>query len=236
MVCEAAADFRVISRLADRVACERVEWLGNNLELVRIWLGAREDESFLLWTSIEEASVAANAPRTLGLFSGEPGMVHAAATRKALVLFKSMATPPDAVVLIADVDTEPGRRKGMAQARDAYSWPWGEATILETPNRELEAWELAGFVAADDEERKLVDAYRRQHGFNPCTEAHKLRHTHGEERDPKRVLDKLCQGSVERRLQCVEVDLEILKNRGRHSGLKDFLREAEIRLVPVFTK
>lgn len=213
LICEAAADFRVISRLADRVVSENVDWLRDTLEHVRVWIGAREGETFLLWTSIEEVSFAANAPRTLGLFSGAPGIVHAAATRKALVLFKSLTTPPDAVVLAADVGDARGRRNGMAQARDAAAWPWGEATILETPDRELEAWELAGFIATDDEEKK-----------------------HGEERDPKRVLDALCQGSGERRRECVETDLDTLKNRGRHSGLKDFLQEVEMRLVPVFTK
>jgi hypothetical protein len=236
LVCEGPTDFRAISRLADRVACENVDWLRDTLEQVRVWIGAREGAKFLSWTSIEEESVAAKAPRTLGRFSGEPGIVHAAATRKALVLFKSMTTPPDAVVLAADVGDAPGRRKGMAQARDANAWPWGAATILETPDRELEAWELAGFIAADDKEKELIEARRKLLGFNPCVEAHKLRHTHGEERDPKRVLDELCQDSFERRLECAEADLDTLKNRGRHSGLMDFLKEVEIRLVPVFTK
>jgi hypothetical protein len=238
LVCEAEADFRVISRLADRVVSEneKAHWLRDTLAHVRIWIGARDSESFLPWTRIDQESIAVNAPRTLGLFNGEPGIVHAAATRKALILFKSMINPPDAVLLVADADTEPDRRKGMVQARDVRPWPWGEATIVATPDREMETWELAGFIAVDDDEKRLLDAQRTSLGFDPCIDAHRLRNTHGEDRDPKTVLDKLCLGNHDRRGDCAETDFEILKERGEASGLKAFLEEVETRLVPVFTK
>jgi hypothetical protein len=236
LVCEAPADIDVVSKLADREVTRHVAWLLDTIELVRVWRGARRDESFILWKNLDAESAAAGAPRTLGLFDGEPGLAYAAATRKALVLFQSLPQVPDGVVLSADMDSSPERRQGMAQARDKYVWPWGEATILATPDREKEAWELAGFVAADDTESNLIASQRRLLGFDPCIEAHRLRHTRGEDRDPKVVLNKLCQGSHERRRACAETDLTVLRQRGGGSGLAAFLEEVETRLAPVFKK
>lgn len=73
--------------------------------------------------------------------------------------------------------------------------------------------------------------------FDPCEEAHRLRDDLGEDRNPKLVVRKLTGGDIIREQQCwEETDLEILRVRGANTGLREYLKEVEQRLISILDR
>lgn len=233
VVCEADADRRTSTALADRVLCEEVEWIEpESIELYRRWRGL-EGRSFLRWT---EAVRLAKGIHAHGHFKGLPGDPDAFAARKALLLLMAERHPPDAVLLIRDSDGDLQRRSGLEQARAENPWPFEVILGLAHPKREC--WVLAGFEPADAEERSRLEALRRELGSDPRTQAHELTAKEaGALRDAKRVLTKLTQSRADREEICwTEGPLDSLRERGSQSGLGAYLEEIQERLVPIFKK
>jgi hypothetical protein len=231
VVCEADADRRISTALADRILCEEVEWIEpESIDLHRRWQGL-EGRSFLRWT---EAVRLAKAIHAHGHFKGLPGDPDAFAARKALLLLMAERCPPDAVLLIRDSDGDFQRRSGLEQAREENPWPF--AIILGLAHPKRECWVLAGFEPVDVEEKGILDSLRRELGFDPRTQAHDLTAKEaGARRDAKRVLATLTQGRSDREEACwTEGHLESLKARGAETGLADYLEEIRERLVPIF--
>jgi hypothetical protein len=233
VVCEAHADHRTASLLADRVALASVAWLEPELlEAVRQWCGTTPNAQFLTWKTVH-VEAAERKIRAHGHFSGEPAEPDARAARLALLVARSYTPVVSAVLLVRDSDDDPRRVAGLRQARDAIKWPF--AVVLGIAHTKRECWLLAAFQPQEDEERGRHDEVRKELGFDPCLRSHELtaRHEH-DRRSAKRVAGILCPDGGERRLSGTPLD--VLKERGRENGLADYLSELETRYVPLFRR
>lgn len=239
VVCEAPSDFRVATELADRVLCERIERLDEDLlSTVRLWLEVGPDRPFIRWDKLDsvaqEHGLRRLRPRSR--FGGEPGAADAAAADKALQLAAFIGGKQGlaAVLLIRDADDQPERGRGLAQARtlDAgHRWPFAVVIGLAVPKRE--AWVLAGFEPQAPAEVERLARLRQELGHDPCAGASKIAaRSHGAKRDIKRVLNLLTAGDGEREAVCWRVTpLARLVERGQSNGLAGYLDEVERHIV-----
>jgi hypothetical protein len=237
IICEGPADRRTACSLADRVLSDSVEWMiPEMLDAFRQWRGLQRSEPFLAWKHVHTRAREANI-RTNGFFEGEPGAQDAFAARRALALLTVEGERDiDAVLLLRDSDgNSQERRKGLAQGRSGVD---GLGPILiGVAHTKRECWSLAGFTPANEEERARVDTLRQELGFDPCTHAQELTAEHpGAKRDAKRVLSLLTQDDVQREVMgWTEVPLQQLEERGKDTGLAEFIQEIRARLVPLWT-
>lgn len=234
VVCEAPADLRLVADLADRVLCQEVDWLvPESLDLHRQWRGLTPSDNHLEWHWVHKLARQQNL-RAHGHFGGEPGALEAAAARKALLLLARSQQPPDAVVLSRDTDGLDERRQGFQQARAAFPWPF--QVVVAVAHTKRECWILTGFNPRIPQEEEALAGMRRELGFDPRLQAENLTAAEPQApRNAKRVLDRLLAGNRDREQECWSTgDLETLKERGRLTGLSDFLDEVVERLVPLF--
>lgn len=141
VVCEADADRRISTALADRVLVQEVEWIEReSIDHYRHWQGL-EGRSFLGWT--EAARLAKQKGfRVHGHFDGLPAAPDAAAARKALLLLMDEPGFPDAVLLIRDSDGDLRRRQGLEQARAGEGqWPFPIILGSPIPNGNAGCWQ-----------------------------------------------------------------------------------------------
>ncbi|HEX8436246.1 hypothetical protein [Archangium sp.] len=236
VICEAAADQRTACGIVDRILSQSVDWMQPEvLDALREWRGLTKSEPFLAWKNLHARADAANI-HINGLFGGEPGAPDAFIARRALALLTTQGERNiDAVLLLRDSDMDTRRYKGLEQARAQTSGLGPIIIGVAHPKRE--AWVLAGFHAATDDERSRLEALRRALGFDPRLHAEDLTAAkHGAKRDAKRVLSELTQGDHQREVVCwTEAPLEQLEARGKGTGLADFIQEVRERLVPLWT-
>ncbi len=235
VVCEASADLRLATGLADRILCQEVDWLDpESLHLYRQWRGLEESDSHLEWHWIKNLAKELHV-KPHGHFLDEPGRLGAAVARKALLLLVMAHQVPDAVILVQDTDGEEELRQGLTQARNASSWPF--QVILAVVHTKRECWVLAGFEPRSEAEEKALAELERELGFDPRLQAESLTAAQPQaQRNAKRVLDRLVAGNEEREEECwTSCDLEVLGQRGRLTGLSDYIDEIRSRLVPLFT-
>lgn len=234
VVCEAPADRDTACGLADRVLLEEVSWLApETLESCRQWRGLRSEEPYLRWASVREEARQSRLV-IFGQFNGEPGQPDAVMARRALLLLAGVKRPPDAVLLVRDGDAQRDRQ-GLEQARSYSPWPFRVIIGLADPKREC--WVLAGFEPRNEKEEALLVDERQRLSFHPVHEAHKLTaREHGAKKDAKVALDALTQGDKERERACLEeTPLAVLEERGKETGLTEYLKEIRERLVPVLS-
>jgi hypothetical protein len=234
VVCESPADQRTGCDLADRVFCAEVPWLEPGLlEACRKWRGFDTSACYVLWTELRRVAQAKGIRIPHGHFEGEPGKSDAAAARRAIRVLMAADAPPDAIVLLRDEDADGQRRKGIEQARQETRLE--VRVVVGVADAMRESWVLAGFDPKDDAEQSRLQAVRRELGFDPRENAHRLRAKHRyDKNNPKRVLDFLTEGDFHREASCWrDTDLELLKRRGKDNGLSDYLDEVKARLVPM---
>jgi hypothetical protein len=235
VICEDAPDQRTACGIADLVLSQEVDWLGPVRDSLRAWRGLRKSEPFLTWASARRLANEANI-RTHGSFDGELGHQDALATRRALQLLKVNGEGPiNAVLLIRDSDNQLDRHEGLNQAR-AQASGLGPI-VIGLAHTKRECWVLAGFIATDDKERSRLDELRQELGFHPCLRADQLTASgDNDKRSAKRVLKILTDSDYIREETCwTAAPLDQLKERGEHSGLRDFIQEVSTHLVPLFT-
>jgi hypothetical protein len=232
VVCEAPADRDMACGLADRVLLEEVSWLApETLKSSRQWRGLRSEEPYLRWASVREEARRIGL-KIFGPFNGEPGQADAVMARRALLLLAGAERRPDAVLLVRDGDAQRDRQ-GLEQARSYSRWPFQVIIGLADPKREC--WVLAGFEPRSEKEEALLADERQRLSFHPVREAHKLTaREHGAKKDAKVALDALTQGDKERERACLEeTPLAVLEERGKETGLTEYLKEIRERLVPI---
>lgn len=233
VVCEADADRRAATGLADRVLCREVDWIEPEiLDGHRRWQGLGEGSSHLEWHQVWDLA-RSRGLKAHGHFLDEPGAPDARTARLALLLLATSFHPPDAAILVRDSDGQ--RELGLEQARRERNWPFPVAIGLADSKREC--WVLAGFDPRTEAEEATLAQLRQELGFDPRlqSEALSARKT-GALRDAKRVLSLLVGGDFDREESCLaECPLEDLVERGQLNGLADYLEEIRTRLVPLFT-
>jgi hypothetical protein len=230
VVCEARADRDTACGLADRVLVEEIEWLEpDTLESSRQWRGLRSEEPYLRWASVRDESQRIGL-QIFGKFNSQP---DARMARLALLLLAGAERRPDAVLLMRDGDAQRDRQ-GLEQARSYSPWPFRVIIGLADPKREC--WVLAGFEPKNEKEEERLEKERQRLSFHPVREAHKLTaREHGAKKDAKVALDALTQGDKERERACLEeTPLVVLEERGKETGLTEYLKELRGRLVPIF--
>ncbi len=238
VVYEASSDCEMAQVLADRIIVHCVSWAEDNLNALRGWcdrIPLQGEITPLTWTAIGRAAATLNI-RIHGHFDGRPGAPDAASARRALHVLQR-TIDPNAIFLIRDGDNQPERRTGLQQARDGFK-SQRTTVVIGLANPEREAWVLAGFQPADEDEKRLLEIERKNLGFDPTRNSEKL--TAGSDNtaklSPKRVLTELVKGSRQREQDCWEkTPLEVLRNRGDGNGLYEYLSEIEARIVPLFT-
>jgi hypothetical protein len=256
IVAEAEADSRIASDLADRVLMEEgpemfpsLQWIGDQdpqyfrreiLPGLRKWAGIKPETEFTTWAGIKTLGKRFPALQYLRPASGKPQNPDYAQGRKAILLsiLLRKENPPDALILVRDLDSQKERRDGLAQAKEEDVGRL--AVVIATPNPKREAWVLNGFNPANDDERRELDSVNQQIGFDACREAERLRYTSQTsrpERDPKRILTRLTNQDSERERQCwAGTPLATLRERGEATYLKDYLDEIKTRLLPLLVK
>jgi hypothetical protein len=241
--CEAGADFRIASELVDRVLRELSPlWVRDVLDsapdAIRSWRADGAGRHFFDIHRIKdygrEMGVHAH-----GHFDGKRGNAGALMARTAFLIARELRKRDAdlvAVVLVWDMDDEPkARREGLEQARaDARAWAAFQI-VLGCPNPMREAWVLAGFDPTNDDEQQRLATARQELGFWPNEEAQRLDSNNEQAKlSAKRVLRLLTDGYADREADCwQETDLETLRARGEHNGLRDFLREVADVIVPL---
>lgn len=233
LFCEGPADERTACGLVDRLLCESVDWIEPQaLDSFRRWMGIEAPSSFLKWSSAKDLAVRRgikiNVPFELkGL---HPDFL---AARRALVLFGMLPTRPAAVVLVRDEDDEPRRREAMERAATMHAADFAIVVGVAGPTRE--AWVLAGYSPQNSEEEKRLQELTHLLGFDPRTNPDRLNDPPGQPRHRKTVLQKLTDGDLVRERACWEASpLSTLEERGRETGLPEFLEEVRAKLVPLF--
>jgi hypothetical protein len=235
VVCEAAADRRIATGLADRVLCQEIDWLKpEGIDGHRQWQGLEEGSSHLEWHEVK-GHARARGLKAHGHFQGEPGAPDAFIARLALLLLAIGERCPDATVLVRDTDGQPERRVGLEQARADRPWPFPVLVGVAHPKRE--SWVLAGFEPRTRSEEEALARVRQELGFDPRLQAEALSaRAPGALRDAKRVLKLLTGEAHDREEACwLDCALDELARRGQLSGLTDYLEEVRTRLVPLFT-
>lgn len=234
VVCEASADFQLASTLADRVLCERVEWIeADLLPHLRAYRGLSESEAFLRWDRADDEARARNI-RVHGGFPDGPAELEAKMVRRAIRLVRFVVGDDTLMVLIRDDDDQRPRRLGFEQARSHAKRP--ELIVVGIAHTKRECWVLAGFDPTNESEQERLEAERQTLGFDPRDHADRLTAKHDEDKlSAKRVLAMLTNSDRNRETACWnEASLNILRQRGEKTGLDDYLSEVAERLVPHF--
>lgn len=236
IVCESPADRRTAADLADRVLCQQVGWLElDDLKLHRRWQGLEESDSHLEWHQTKDLARQRHV-KAHGHFEGKPGAPDAYAARRALLLIATAPKSPDAVVLVRDTDGQEERRDGLEQARREREWPFPIVLAVAHPKRE--SWVLTGFEPRNEVEGERLEALSRELGFDPRRRSETLSAAGtGMPRNAKRILALLVGEEPEREWTCWrEPALDLLEERGKLTGLADYLNEVRDRLVPLFLR
>lgn len=250
VIVESAADARTATKLAERILVEKVDWLEDeNLQYCLQWSGLQNGTQHSCWSDVKKIiddakeQLKYKPARFLGHDSkGVPLKADGAASIKVLnlVRFLQRTRQIRAVLLIRDLDNQPEqRREGLEQARSEHINRQPQLEIvIGAANPKREAWVLNGFEPSNEGEKQILQEIKTILHFDPCTESHQLRSTSREERDrirnPKVVVEKLTGGNMEREQQCWEdTSLELLRERGIHTGLTDYIREVEQRLIKI---
>lgn len=236
VISEARADFTTATELADRVLCEQIEWLDEEmLDHQRQWVGELPHGLHLNWQSIPERARKVGI-KVHGHFDGKRGLPDAQAARRAIAYVRKEVGLVDALLLTRDADDHAIRKRGLDQARNTDSH--GYAIIMGVAICERESWVVSGFQAINDAEAGRLQEETQRLGWNPCLKSHQL--TAGKDdtatKSPKRVLAALVGHDWARQRACwVDTPLAILRQRGIGNGLADFLQEVADRLVPLIT-
>lgn len=238
VVCEGTSDPRVISILADRIACAQHDWLDGIIEMMRRYVGATPQEAFVQWCKLSEICKARRIPPV----HGQGYSLGRRAALMALRLASTLEVQPSVVLLVHDADGDhKGWRESLKAARsDFHMKDHGPAfaVVIGVAQPEREAWVLAGFHARTPEEESRLQELRADLGFNPCEHGERLTSSREtDKKDAKRALGHLIGRDSEREMACLrDTPLDILKARGKAVGLCAFLEELEARLAPCYIK
>jgi hypothetical protein len=245
--CEAESDFRVAAGLLDRAVREEHaqswvrELMDSQPEVFRSWQKHFEGQQDF-FNVHQHAQVAKHygVPPQRGYFDGRPGSDGARMARSILTiaghLRRKRNEPIDIVVLVWDMDGQATERKaGLEQAREPTARPPGcddLKIVYGCPDFEMEAWLLCGFEPKDDDERRRFEELRERLSFDPVTQSHRLTAKRDDDqgapndRSVKVALSSLTEDDHERAQACwQEAPLHMLRQRGEHNGLRDYLEE-----------
>lgn len=236
---EEASDAEIICGLADRIFEEIGKFPQHQLADCRTWRGYEPQAFFIPKGQITKLhdglKRGSKRPSYLGYVAGKPQGSYTAQWRKAieLVVAMSKSQPVNGVLIHCDVDNKPEQRRDIEQA----CFPDSESLrfVLATPDREMEAWLLNGFVPENTREQKRLDELKQKLKFDPCTQAVRVRDKSGD-RDPKNIINALTDNDDERKRRCWSATkLDTLSQRGKETKLANFLADVEAHFLPLLS-
>ena len=237
VVAEDEGHIRVTTRIVDAALERAVPWLTGVLDSSRHYRGERPDERWfkISWIGSRDLgaiTIDGRLPKRHGRIAGQALEPEARLWRDILLWFSSLSPRPEVLLVVRDLDGNPGKRAGVLQVRDNLTWPF--VVVVATPEPEVEAWVVAGFEPRDDVEAATLRSLSAELSFDPTREPHRLTaHPNDAPRDAKRVLFQLSRGDEERERACLD-DHARLRERGDETHLPAFLDEINQRLVPIF--
>lgn len=240
LIAEDQIGYLTATLLVDRVLIEcGPDWIDwETVASLREWSGLDTMALYSKWKDLRQIA------DTLGIsvHGRSEGPDYAAARRAfALAFHISEKEPLDVLVLARDMDNQPTRRGGLEAARSnlerSESTP-PFAVIIAAADPEGEAWILNGFSPECDAEKGALELVKARLRFDPTQSPGKLRGDRrhdgaGATLDIKRVLAELAGVEQARRERClISSPMSVLVERGRSTGLTEFLSEVKARLVP----
>jgi hypothetical protein len=237
VACEDDGHFSAVSYLVDAALMARHTRIESDIGRHRSWRGLDPLQPWYRYKASDARDlrpIAIGGVRLTphGFIKGEALKPEAGMWRNVLLLFCRCEPRPDVVLLVRDMDGRGHRRQSMEQVRDGLQWPF--VIALATPQPEIEAWHVSGFVPANASERNALTELCRRLSFDPTLQSHRLTSRPNDaSTDAKRVLDALCAGDQDRRRSCIG-DPSILHQRGAANGARAFLDEVEHGIVPAF--
>ncbi len=243
VIVEGSSDGPIVTELAERIFFEKgADWLEDYLPVKFVWSGLKPNKraGWSYWKNFEK-DVKDLGVRPV-MLRGQK--VDQKIARKMLHVVSELQKYRSirAVLLIWDIDNKPKRRLGLEKAREIHMKTFPELEIvigMAEPMRE--AWVLNGFVAKDGREAKILQEHKEKLKFDPCLESERLRSRSSEMpnriRNIKIVTEALTGGDKDREAMCwQETDLDVLRERGRKTGLTAYMEEVELRLLPILEK
>lgn len=247
VIVESSADARIATKLAERVLVEKVDWLEHEmLQYLFEWSGLEASTENSCWKNIDDITKRLSDKfkfpiiRSNGKFKSD-----GQSTNKIMKLISFLKHKQNrdiqAVILMRDLDNQPQRREHIEQARLEHINQQSKLkVVIGTADRMREAWVLNGFTPLNLEETQILEEIKTKLKFDPCEEAHKLRSNSWEEpdrvRNPKVAIAKLTGGDSSREQKCwEETSLDLLRARGKYTGLTVYLDEIE-QLISVICK
>ncbi|MBN3894349.1 MAG: hypothetical protein HWQ41_03465 [Nostoc sp. NOS(2021)] len=248
VIVESGADARTATKLAERVLMEQIDWLEPDIiKYIFNWSGLQAGTEHSCWSDVDKIiddakeKLIYKSPRFLGHSNkGVPFKADGAISIKVLKLvdFLQRTRQIKAIIFIRDLDNQPERREGLEQARSEHINRQPQLKIvIGTANPKREAWVLNGFIASNQEEQ-ILEEIKTLLNFDPCIESHRLRSTSQKEpdriRNPKVIVEQLTSKDMKREQQCWEnTSLNLLRQRGVHTGLTAYIQEIEQHLTPI---
>lgn len=250
LVCEGPTDPPLVCDLADRVLKDAVDWLRDHdsLDELRAYCGLDENQPHLPWREVK-GRFETSGLRLGRRFGSEAPMPDQVTTRKLLLLIAAHHQASkgeggvDGVLIFRDADHQAERRQGIEAAREEFVknheapeslHPWRQHIAIAVAEPMNEAWVMAGFEPAEDEQAAFAAA-REELGFAPNASPEELdAREHGAKRSAKRVLEQLCPDPERRRRCWSETPLDTLRERGERCGLSQFLDEVREKLATLF--
>ena len=239
VICEAAGDYAVVTRIADRLAEVEVPWAAGILENLRRWRGLEPAADFTTWPTLkrlcQERGLRVLGHRGRGQEAGARLMV-----RRVFNLLAVADDLPrsDGVLLVHDRD------KLDDDAVWFETWEDLDAVVLfvrAVPIPEIEAWFIVMFDPREEAEVAALASVTKEIGHDPRQVAHTLNpgRTHTQDGQPvlrstKRILDALMPNEDrERRWErIVAAPFDQMEARGVEVGLAAFVRELRERYLP----
>lgn len=233
---EDESDATIVCGLADRVFSEAGKLPSNGLSSFRSWQGESALQTFIAKSDItvkhKQLAQDSRRPRYRKSTNDKPQGSYTAFWRKAVELVVSLKKEQPllhGVFVHCDADNHPEQEQDIRQAfaslRNVMKF------VPATPDREIEAWLLNGFIPDDAKESVRLEEWKRKLSFDPCTQAERARDTSGD-RDPKNILNALTNSDKDRQRQCWEVTkLEKLRQHGDKTKLNQFLDEVKCNFL-----
>lgn len=245
VIVESDADARIATKLAERILVDKVKWLEDEqLQYLFRWSGLEAGTEHSSWMDIIDITQRlSNQFKLPKIRSNGKLKTDGQSASKVMQLINFLQYKQNrdikAVIFIRDLDNQPERKEHIKQARSEHKDQL--EIVIGTADRTREAWVLNGFIPLNQQEEQMLEDVTQKLTFDPCKESHRLRYKLFDEpdriRNPKVVLEKLTGGEMERQQQCwEETSLELLRERGIHTGLTDYIDEIEQRLTPILSE
>jgi hypothetical protein len=232
-------DFEMATGLADRLLCDRIAWIDEEvLHDYREWIWQDDSQRRFRWSEMDDFACEAKIPAVRGKFQNQSGEPDARAVRQALNFIKLKFREQLAgVILVRDRDRMTSRRRGFEQAITEFP---DFRVIICIPIIMREAWILSGFVPKTDAEADILASLRQELGFDPTLQSDKLdavkdANKNLAKKNPKRVLRILTEDDESREAECWRsTPWDKLKENGKQNGLTAYLNDLEIHFLPLF--